>query len=238
MKFLNLRKIIILVTVIFAIILIVTFTIENFRRKTFLGASKKNNKNSQKQEPFDMEKISEEADKVLKEGYEYIKLQEQNKAFGNLMFGDDEDTVIRKLEEDNNIEVVRSSKIPHFDEGGKFQHAKFKIGKVWFVINPEYYQNRLHKVVIWTPGRDYDYAKRGYEILVELISSPYGPADYTSDAGHSWYCGKKQISIAIAKSGSTYGVGCVITDTSITKEIEEKEREKERKDILKKDTFF
>jgi len=202
--------------VIIVIILISIFLILSHEKE--LAQADKLNKNIA---------VLNRANEVIKEVSDELKLQEQNKAFGDLMFGDSFQTVVSKLQNDSSLQVTYPS-----SDGGV--SAKFKVGETTIFLNPDFYQGGLYKVELNGMIYDSPYytssARRDYEILVKLVQEKYGAPDKISYKSTIWVCGKKTIMVYLRSITAT----CWIYDNSIEDQI----RQKEENVIKEKSSHF
>lgn len=167
---------------------------------------------------------SEEAiNKLKKEGYDLRERIDENRAFGDLDFGDDVETVNKKMKA-----VVAIGIDVH--NSGEDIWTGLIIGENEFVISPKFYQGKLYAIDFHSLQYDDSYrskVKPSWEAIVKVISDSYGPADIVEEIKsqpstfkltHIWNCGKKKISIGLSYQQAR----CLIEDLVVIKEIETK----------------
>ena len=173
----------------------------------------------------------DEARKVIKDGYDSIKLEDQNRAYGELMFGDSLEAVVAKLKKDGSLEVT----YPSYDGGVV---AGFNIGETEVTLSPEFYNGKLYKVVLkglsYNSSYCYRCAERDFYTLVKVITEKYGPPDVVVGENVKWQCGRKYIYVGLGKLRAT----CWIVDKIVEGVIDKQEQDQDQEEIHDKSKYF
>lgn len=177
--------------------------------------------------------ILDEVRKVIKDGYDSIKLEDQNRAYGELMFGDSLEAVVAKLKKDGSLEVT----YPSYDGGVV---AGFNIGETEFTLSPEFYNGKLYKVVLngllYDSSYCYRCAERDFYTLVKVITEKYGPPDVVGGESVAWRCGRKFIFVGVF--GRRLRATCWIVDKIVKGVIDKQEQDQDQEEIHDKSKYF